>query len=105
MKDWSKSLRQMPRPGYQCDRQGFLKLYCRSKSILFFPRDIAPTFPSLCPRCAAQPLPPFIFSLLFFQMAVPKQSIDLGARSDTLEQVRCPQSGRVKRYTQAIPVS
>ena len=53
---------------------------------------VAPTFPSRRPRCARNLYPPSF--LTFLPMAAPEQPVDMGARSDMLEQVRCPQTGR-----------
>ena len=63
----------------------------RSKNILFFPRNI-PLHTLFSPSTSCRES---LVSLLSFpcHMAALEQPVDLGARSDTLEEVRCSQSG------------
>jgi len=64
------------------------------------------SFPGTSPRTLFSPSTSrratFASSFCFCQMAALEQPVDLGARSDTLEQVRCSQRGRVNCFTHAI---
>jgi len=107
--------------GYKPERHGKMKVLvrCRDSDINVIVKELPAAaqrmfsiFPGVPPsassshhpRRAVQPSTSSPRSLLFFcQMATPEQPVDLGVRSNALEQVRCPQVGRVNWFTQTFP--